>query len=40
MVLALGYRHRLMAGEVVDLFDMDAEVQQSCEKGVADSPVL
>ena len=40
MVLALGHRHRLMAGEVVDLLDRDAEVQQSCDKGVADGPVL
>ena len=27
MVVALGHRHRLMAGEVVDLLDRDAEIQ-------------
>ena len=28
MVVALGHRHRLVTGEVVDLLDRDAEVQQ------------
>ena len=27
MVVTLGHRHRLVAGEVVDLLDGDAEVQ-------------
>ena len=40
MVVTLGHRHRLMAGEVVDLHVRDAEVQQSCDKGVPDGPVL
>jgi hypothetical protein len=35
MVIALGHRHRLMAGEVVDLLDGDAEVEHSCDKGMA-----
>ena len=35
MVLALGHRHRLMAGEVVDLLDRDAKVQHSCDEGMA-----
>jgi len=29
MVIALGHRHRLMAGEVVDLLDRDPQVQQA-----------
>jgi hypothetical protein len=36
MVIALGHRHRLMAGAVVDLLDRDAEVEHSCNKGVAE----
>ena len=35
MVVALGHRHRIMAGEVVDLLDGDAEVEHSCDEGVA-----
>jgi len=33
MVVSLGHRHRLMAGEVVDLLDGDAEVEHSCCEG-------
>ena len=36
MVIALGHRHRLVAGEVVDLLDGDAEVENSCDKGMAE----
>ena len=32
MVIALGHRHRLMAGEVVDLLYGDAEVEDSCDE--------
>ena len=35
MVVALGHRHRLVAGEVVDLLDGDPKVQHSCDKGMA-----
>jgi len=35
MVVALGHRHRLVAGVVVDLLDRDAEVEHSCDKGMA-----
>ena len=40
MVVALGHSHGLVTGDVVDLLDRDAEVQQSCDKGVPDGPVL
>ena len=36
MVVSLGHRHRLMAGEVVDLLYGDAEVEHSCDEGVAE----
>ena len=36
MVVTLGHRHRLMAGEVVDLLDRDAEIQEPGHKGVAE----
>ena len=35
MVVTLGHRHRLVAGEVVDLLDGDAEVEHSCDEGMA-----
>ena len=35
MIIALGHRHRLVAGEVVDLLDGDAEVEHSCDEGMA-----
>ncbi len=35
MVVALRHRHRLVAGEVVDLLDGDAEVEHSCDEGMA-----
>ena len=36
MVIALGHCHRLVAGEVVDLLDRDAEIEHSCDKGMAE----
>ena len=36
MVITLGHRHRLVAGEVVDLLDGDAEVEHSCDEGMAE----
>ena len=36
VVVALGHRQRLVAGEVVDLLDGDAEVEHSCDEGVAE----
>ena len=36
MVIALGHRHRLAAGEVVDLLYGDAKVKHSCDEGVAE----
>ena len=36
MVVTLGHRHRLVAGEVVDLLDRDAKVQHSCDEGMAE----
>ena len=36
MVITLGHRHRLMAGEVVDLLDGDAEVEHSRAEGMAE----
>jgi len=36
MVVALGHRHRLMAGEVVDLLDGDAEVEHSCDDAMVE----
>jgi hypothetical protein len=36
MVIALRHRHRLMAGEVVDLLYGDAKVEHSCDEGVAE----
>ena len=36
MVVTLGHRHRLMADEVVDLLYGDAEVEHSCDKGMAE----
>jgi hypothetical protein len=35
MVITLAHRHRLMVGEVVDSLDGDAEVEHSCEGGMA-----
>jgi hypothetical protein len=35
MIVTPGHRHRLMPGEVVDLFDGDDEVEHSCDEGVA-----
>ena len=35
MVVTLGHRYRLMAGEVVDLLYGDAEVKHSCGEGMA-----
>jgi hypothetical protein len=32
VVVTLGHRHRLVAGEVVDLLDGDAEVEHSCDE--------
>ena len=36
MVIALGHRHRLVAGEVVDLLDGDAEVEHSCDDAMVE----
>jgi hypothetical protein len=36
MIVTLGHRHRLVAGEVVDLIDGDADVEHSCDKGMAE----
>ena len=36
MVVTLRHRHRLVAGEVVDLLDWGAKVEHSCNKGVAE----
>ena len=36
MVVALGHRHRLMAGKVVDLLDGDAEVEDSCDEAMVE----
>ncbi len=36
MVIALGHRHRLVAGEVVDLLDGDAEVEDSCDEAMVE----
>ena len=35
VVIALRHRHRLMAGEVVELLYGDAEVEHSCDEGMA-----
>ncbi len=35
MIIALGNRHRLVAGGVVDLLDWDAEVEQQRDKVVS-----
>ncbi len=37
MVIAFGHRHRLMAGEVVDLLYRYAKVQQPRDKGMAEA---
>ena len=39
MVVALGHRHRLVAGEVVDLLDGDAEVGHSCDEAMVEFAV-
>jgi len=36
MVIALGHCHRLVAGEVVYLLYGDAEIEHSCDKGMAE----
>jgi hypothetical protein len=36
MVVALGHRHRLVAGEVVGLLDGDAEVEHSCDEAMVE----
>ena len=36
MVITLGHRHRLVAGEVVDLLDRDTEVQKPGDKGMVE----
>ena len=39
MVVALGHRHRLVAGEVVDLLYGDAEVEHSCDDAMVEVAV-
>jgi hypothetical protein len=36
MVITLGHRHRLVAGEVVDLRIGDAEVEHSCDEAMVE----
>ena len=39
MVIVLGHRQRLVAGEVVDLLDRDAKVQHSCDEEMVEVAV-
>jgi len=40
MIVTLGHRHRLVAGEIVDLLDGDVEVEHSCDEAMVEVAVL